>query len=331
MQEPYQEPRTHRSSKVVVSASSGTLAPGRRHADQDRLAAPAGKAECRLDRFRASERLEGVVDAAVRQVPYRLDGIGRARVDDVRRAELAREVELRGDHVDGDDRRRARDAGSLDDVQPHPAAPDHCDRVARPDAGRVQHRADAGHHRAAHQRELGERKVAVDRDRGAGGHDRPLGERRRVVVVDLCAVAVEAARAVLHRGVVPADVLAEVQLPARTLTAVAAIGEPRQEDVIPRLQSVHARSHLLDDAGALVPQHDGKLGRVDPLGDVEVGVADTARRHPHEHLAGLRRVELELLDDERLAERPQDGGPDVLAHQTPPRTMRRSSVISRTV
>jgi hypothetical protein len=46
---------------------------------------------------------------------------------------------------------------------------------------------------------------------------------------------------------------------------------------------------------------------MDPLGDVEVGVADPARGHPHGQLARLRRIELELLDDERPPERVQDG------------------------
>jgi hypothetical protein len=41
---------------------------------------------------------------------------------------------------------------------------------------------------------------------------------------------------------------------------------------------------------------------VDPLGHVQVGVANAARRHPDLQLARLGRVELELLDDERFLE-----------------------------
>jgi hypothetical protein len=64
----------------------------------------------------------------------------------------------------------------------------------------------------------------------------------------------------------------------------------------------HSRPDLLHDAGAFVPEHDRESGRVDALRDVEVGVADAARGHPNEHLAGPWRVELDLLDDERRAE-----------------------------
>ena len=71
-----------------------------------------------------------------------------------------------------------------------------------------------------------------------------------------------------------------------------------------------ALADRLDDARALVSEHasarspDGSA----PRGRVEVGVADAAGDEPHERLAGLRVGELELLDDEGLAELLQHGG-----------------------
>ena len=71
----------------------------------------------------------------------------------------------------------------------------------------------------------------------------------------------------------------------------------------PGLQRRHALADRLDDAGALVPEDGRRVARrVDAAGGVHVGVADPAGRHAHEHLARLRPVEPDRLDDERLAE-----------------------------
>ena len=79
--------------------------------------------------------------------------------------------------------------------------------------------------------------------------------------------------------------------------------------VIAGLHVRHAGADLLDDASALVPEDRRQGRRVDPLHDVEVGVADAARRHAHEDLAVPRRVELHLLDHERLVELVEHRGP----------------------
>ena len=69
-----------------------------------------------------------------------------------------------------------------------------------------------------------------------------------------------------------------------------------------------AVADALDDARALVPQHRRRVaGRVGARGGVEVGVADAARDQPHEHLAGLRLRQVELLHLER--------GPELLEHR----------------
>jgi hypothetical protein len=72
--------------------------------------------------------------------------------------------------------------------------------------------------------------------------------------------------------------------------------------VIAGIEPDHSGADLLDDAGPLVAEHDRQLGRVDALDDMEVGVADAARRHPYEHLALLRGIEFQLLEDQRPPE-----------------------------
>ena len=88
--------------------------------------------------------------------------------------------------------------------------------------------------------------------------------------------------------------------------------------MIARRKADHAGTDFLHDACPLMAEDDRERRRMDALGDVEVGVADPARGHADEHLARLGRIELELLDDERLPEFVQDGCPDHL--RAPART-----------
>ena len=90
---------------------------------------------------------------------------------------------------------------------------------------------------------------------------------------------------------------------------MAAVRKPGEKDVVARGKTAHSRSDLLDDSSTFVTEHDGKIGRMDALRHVQVGVANAARRYANLQLARLRRVELELLDDERFFERVKDGGP----------------------
>jgi hypothetical protein len=90
---------------------------------------------------------------------------------------------------------------------------------------------------------------------------------------------------------------------------VAAVRKPGEKDVVARGETAHSRSDLLDDSSAFVAEDDGKIGRMDALRHVQVGVANAARRNANLQLARLGRVELEFLDDERLFERVKDGAP----------------------
>ena len=93
------------------------------------------------------------------------------------------------------------------------------------------------------------------------------------------------------------------------MDAFAALRREQRNDVVARRDARHALADLLDHAGALVPEHGRRVaGRVRAARGVEVGMTDAAGREAHQHLAELRALELDVLDDERLGELLQDGG-----------------------
>ncbi len=69
--------------------------------------------------------------------------------------------------------------------------------------------------------------------------------------------------------------------------------------MIAGLEPFDTLAYLLDHPRALVSEDPRHGAPVDAAHLVPVRTADAARSHPHEHLAGPRRVQLELLDDER--------------------------------
>jgi hypothetical protein len=90
--------------------------------------------------------------------------------------------------------------------------------------------------------------------------------------------------------------------------ALAALGREQGDDVVAGRHALDVLAGRLHDAGALVAEDRGRVaGRVGAARGVEVGVAHAAGGEPNEHLAGLRAVELDVLDDERLRELLQDG------------------------
>ena len=80
------------------------------------------------------------------------DGVAVARVDEVGRAELLGQVELRVEPVDRDDPLRALLLRALDRVEADAAAADDRDGVALADVGGVDRGTEAGEHTAADER-----------------------------------------------------------------------------------------------------------------------------------------------------------------------------------
>ena len=72
------------------------------------------------------------------------------------------------------------------------------------------------------------------------------------------------------------------------------------DDVIAAGEVVHAGADLLDDAGRLMAERHRHGPRSVAVDDREIGVAQARRFDPHQHLARPRRVELDLLNRQRL-------------------------------
>jgi hypothetical protein len=84
----------------------------------------------------------------------------------------------------------------------------------------------------------------------------------------------------------------------QTLWAMTA-GLVGQDRMIAGAQRRDCRADALDDASALVAQHDGQRHRNVPIADVRVGLADARRDDLDEHFLTCRIVELDLLHGER--------------------------------
>ncbi len=96
---------------------------------------------------------------------------------------------------------------------------------------------------------------------------------------------------------------AEVRPRIDAVNALAALRREQGHDVIALRDRGDPLADPLDDPGALVAEDGGRVaGGIDARGRVEVGVADAAGDEPHEHLARLRVLKLELLDHQGLAE-----------------------------
>src|SRR5439155_467482 len=129
-----------------------------RDADDGERAAGPERLERLLDDGEAADGLERVVGAAARQVLDRRDGIVARGVDRVRRAEPAREGELLGHDVDGDDPGRTRENAALDAAETDAAQAEDRHRRAGLDLRPVHDRADARHDPAADERRADDRR-----------------------------------------------------------------------------------------------------------------------------------------------------------------------------
>ena len=89
-------------------------------------------------------------------------------------------------------------------------------------------------------------------------------------------------------------------------------GREERDHAIAGAHAGDSLADVLDDAGALVAEHARRIARrIGAARGVEVGVADAAGLDAHEHLARLGACELDVLDDERLAELLEHRGADL--------------------
>ena len=78
--------------------------------------------------------------------------------------------------------------------------------------------------------------------------------------------------------------------------------------MIARLHGAHFGAHLLDHAGALVPQHGGQRIGVGAFHEMQVGVADAGGDGADQNLVRAGLADLHVFDLEGLAHFAQDGG-----------------------
>src|SRR5438093_9808651 len=278
-------------------------------ADDHHSSAVPDHADGLCDRRGKAYYFERVIERPAGSRTSGCDGIAAARVDRVRRAELASPLELLWRDVDSDDPIGAGDTRALHDGQAHSAAADDRDARASADLRRVQCRAHSRHHAAGDQTRLVERNRARHRDGLSRMNDRAGSEGTgREDAGEMLAIARTAdARLGGLLG------LAQDRITASADRARATGDAPRDHDPVIRPHGGHRASDLLDDAGAFVTEEDreGHAPAVRDL-DVEIGVADTARSQADEDLVVPEIIEGNRLNRDTLAGRVQHRAP--IAH-----------------
>ena len=218
----------------------------------------------------------------------------------------------------------ALQAAAGDGAEADHAGAEHDAGRARLDLGGEHRGAEPGGEPAGEQAGAVQRGVGRDLGERDLRHHRVLRERARAhEVADRLAVARQPGRAVGQVALVLllADGQAEVRARAQAVLALAALGREERDHRVADRDVLDALADRLDDPGALVAEHGGRVaGRVGAGGGVEVGVADAAGHEPHQHLARLGVGELDLLHVQRLAELLQHGG----AHPHPASPLSRS-------
>src|SRR5204863_7718790 len=139
---------------------------GRQHADNRRGAADREALDRLPAELRVADRLESVIDAeAPGQRAHRLHRVVFGAVDEMRRAEPARDLLLRLELIDRDDLAGAPDARALDDREADAAAAEHRNGLPGLEPRTAQRRADTGQAAAADE------SGAVQRDLRNDPHD----------------------------------------------------------------------------------------------------------------------------------------------------------------
>ena len=207
---------------------------------------------------------------------------------------------------------RPGEPGALHRVAAHAARAEDHHGVAGLDPGRVHRGPPAGRNAAAHQAEDLPRdvlEVLAQRHGGPLRHDRVLGEgAERAEPAQVLLAQVEPERAVEeHAGAGVEALDAHVRVPGRARPAGAAGRDVRADDLVARLDALHAGADRLDDAGALVPAHDRHPDGGVARGDVVVGVAEPGGHQLDPDLVRLGLVELQVGDLPAEVRAPGDG------------------------
>ncbi len=215
----------------------------------------------------------------------------------VRRAELQRLLGLLRVLIERSDLRRPGKPGSLHDREADRAAADHRDSVALADPGNLEHRHHARRDGAADQARLldGQRRRHLH---GGGFRDDGVRRERPGTQHGSQRLPVAAQQAARRRRRLPAD----ARVPGQAGGAGPAGSLPAEDDAVAGRERRDSRAGRLDRAGALVPeQHRIWVTPAVLFDHVQVAVADARRLDADEHLAGLGRGDVDLLERDHAA------------------------------
>src|SRR5262249_4641338 len=156
-----------------------------------------------------------------------------ARIDEMRRAETARDLLLRLELIDRDDLARAADARALHDRQSDPAAAEYRDGLPGLEPRAAQCRTDPGQHAAADQRGAAERQFGID------AHDRVFVQQHLLGIArnaDELAERRTVLRQARRRRVGPRDDAAgaQIRVTRQALRAAAAKTRQARDDMVAR-------------------------------------------------------------------------------------------------
>src|ERR1700733_2058492 len=283
---------------------------GARDADDDGHAPTAVAALERLAHdVDVPDALEAVVRAAVRegdevrdQVAFDLFG-----VDEVGHAEFLGQLLAARIDIDAHDLVGAYQMRALDHIQADPTQAEHHHVGARLDLRGFHHGADAGGHAAADIANLVERRILAEFRHRDLGHHREIGERRAShVVVDHLFADVKTARGGRDEGLALGgpNLGAKIGLLRQAGLALATLRRVQRNDVVAFLEGGDAGPDIDDDAGTLVAKNHRKQSfRVRARAGEFIGMANAGRLELDEHFAGLRSIEIDRHDLQRLAGR----------------------------
>ena len=304
---PSRQPISLRSVSVKSTGGASVTVWSMPPPHHDRGAAVARRPDARLDDRARAHGVEREVDAdAAGELLDDARHVVGGGIDDVGRAEASGHLPAFGNGIGNDDFGGARDARALHDRDADTTRPGDQDGCTFGNARRVQHRADAGLHRAADHARHVERRVGRDLDRAGLGRDDVLGEaaepdaaqhgepltRQRRTPVDECAGTDR------HR------VHAAAVLATRAPVTRVAHGDRREHDLVAGHDRRHARADRVDDTRRLVAEHRRRDERERAVHEREIGMTHTAVRDAHPHLTGSGIFDVDVVDDrQRLLRR----------------------------
>lgn len=260
--------------------------------------------------------VEGVVTTTVSHLDELVDDrstLGQlGRVDEVRGAELLGPLLLARVHIDNDDLAGSLLKSTLDDRQTNTPSTEDSDIAALLDVGRDASSTVSGGDTATQQAGAVHGGILLHGDDRDVGEDSVLGEGGRAhKVEDVLALALEPAGAVGHHALTlrGADLAAQVGLAGLAELALLALGRVQGDDMVADLDICDSLADGLDDTGALVTQDDGESTLGILAGErVGVRVADTRVVDLDADFVRLGGCDLDVLDAERLAGLPGNGG-----------------------